>query len=94
MGLFDYLEDKTASKLIGCLYSFLKPGGVLLIGNFHHNNQLRALMEAYLEWFLIHRSEEELLTVAQNGAPGGRHYIMAEPEGVNLILVTSRPINP
>jgi len=94
MGLFDYLEDNIASKLISYLYNFLKPGGVLLIGNFHPNNPLRALMEAYLEWFLIHRSEEELLTVAQNGAPEGSHYIMAEPEGVNLILVTSKPINP
>ena len=93
MGLFDYLEDQIASKLIGYLYNFLKPGGVLLIGNFHPNNPLRALMEAYLEWFLIHRSEEELLTVAQNGAPEGSHYIMAEPEGVNLILVTSKPMN-
>jgi 2-polyprenyl-3-methyl-5-hydroxy-6-metoxy-1,4-benzoquinol methylase len=92
LGLFDYLEDEAAVVLIKRLYSELNPGGVLLIGNFHTHNPLRALMEGATEWFLIHRMEEELLALAKAGAPNGRHFVMAEPEGINLILVTSKPL--
>ena len=92
LGLFDYLEDKVATSLIKRLYAEVIPGGLLLIGNYHPSNPLRALMEGTLEWYLIHHTEEEMLALAKGGAPEGRHIVMAEPEGVNLILVTSKPV--
>jgi predicted acylesterase/phospholipase RssA/SAM-dependent methyltransferase len=93
LGLFDYLEEKVAVLLIRSLYAFLNPGGTLLIGNFHPRNPLRVLMEGGTDWFLIHRTEEEMLELGKAGAPEGRHYIMAEPGGVNLILVVTKPLN-
>ncbi len=45
-----------------------------------------------MEWFLIHRTEEEFLELGKQSAPEGRHFVMAEPEGINLILVTSKPL--
>lgn len=92
LGLFDYLIDKVAISVIARLYEFLKPGGIMLIGNFHISNPLRALMEGIMEWHLIHRTEEEQLALGLAGAPEGRHFVMAEPEGINLILVTSKPL--
>ncbi|NIR47132.1 methyltransferase domain-containing protein, partial [candidate division KSB1 bacterium] len=85
LGLFDYLEDKIAITLISRLYAFLKPGGLMLIGNFDTRNPSRALMEGLMEWFLIHRTEEEMLELGKQGAPDGRHSVIAEPEGINLI---------
>ena len=51
-------------------------------------------MEGATEWFLIHRTEEEMLVLGKAGAPEGRHYIMAEPEKVNLVLVGLKSLNP
>jgi predicted acylesterase/phospholipase RssA len=92
LGLFDYLEDKIAISLIGLLYSDLKPGGLLLVGNFHISNPLRAFMEGLSDWYLIHRTEEAFLQLGKEAVPEARHFVMAEPEGVNLILVTSKPL--
>ena len=92
LGLFDYLEDRVAITLISRLYAFLKPGGLMFIGNFDVSNPTRALMEGLMEWFLIHRTEEEMLNLGKQGAPDARHFVIAEPEGINLILVTSKPI--
>jgi len=93
LGLFDYLEDKVAISLIKRLYAQLNPGGVLFIGNFHPRNSLRLFMEATMEWYLIHRTEEELLALGKAAAPEGRHFVIAEPEGINIILVTSKPLD-
>ena len=92
LGLFDYLNEKVATIMINRLYTELNPGGLLLIGNFHPSNPLRVFMEGALEWFLIHRTEDELLAIGKAGAPEGRHFVMAEPEGVNLIMVTTKPL--
>ncbi|MGB5882268.1 MAG: patatin-like phospholipase family protein [Thermoanaerobaculia bacterium] len=92
LGLFDYLEQRTAIEVVKYLYGCLAPGGLMLIGNFHPRNPYRALMEGAADWFLIHRTEDELLRIGKQGAPEGRHFVMAEPEGVNLILVTSKPL--
>lgn len=91
LGLFDYLEERTAVKIVKRLYGWLAVDGLMLIGNFHPRNTYRALMEGAADWFLIHRTEDELLACGKGGAPEGRHFVMAEPEGVNLILVTSKP---
>ena len=81
-----------ATIMINRLYTELNPGGLLLIGNFHPSNPLRLWMESTVDWFLIHRTEDELLAIGKAGAPEGRHFVMAEPEGVNLILVTTKPL--
>jgi predicted acylesterase/phospholipase RssA len=92
LGLFDYVEHRTAVELVRSLYGCLATGGLMLIGNFHPRNPYRALMEGAADWFLIHRTEDELLRIGKQGAPEGRHFVMAEPEGVNVILVTSKPL--
>jgi len=35
---------------------------------------------------------EEMLVLGKQGAPDARHFVIAEPEGINLILVTSKPV--
>ncbi|MCE9501299.1 MAG: class I SAM-dependent methyltransferase, partial [Leptospira sp.] len=64
MGLFDYLTPPVARAVLARLYQMLRPGGRLLIGNFHPRNQDRAFMEYWLDWVLYHRSEEEMLELA------------------------------
>lgn len=90
-GLFDYLSDRAASRLIRKLYSFLKPGGILIIGNFGIYNPQRFIMEYGAEWFLIHRSEDEMVRLAANLPGTPQSVVEKEPEGVNLFLNIRKP---
>ena len=92
LGLFDYLADKVAIKVIAALYENLKPGGIMLIGNFA-DHIIRPIMEAAMDWHLIYRTHEDCMRLAESGAPGAQHYVMSEPAGVNLVIVISKPLS-
>lgn len=59
-GLFDYLNDKVATRLISICFGFLKPGGKLLIANFAPGIIEQAYMEAFMDWHLIYRDEIQM----------------------------------
>ena len=69
MGLFDYLNDKSALLLCKSLFSILNPGGVLVIGNLSTKTPLkdRLMMEYWMEWPLIYRSDTQMATLVPNG---------------------------
>ena len=91
-GLFDYLSDRASNRLIHKLYSFLKPGGLLVIGNFGLYNPQRFIMEFGAEWFLIHRGEFELKGLAGDLPGNPPITVEKEPEGVNLFLNIQKPV--
>ena len=62
-GLYDYLLDRVAQKLTRTLFRRLEPGGSLLIANFLPDIHSDGYMEAFMDWWLIFRSEAELLHV-------------------------------
>jgi hypothetical protein len=62
-GLYDYLPDTIARRLTTVLSSRLAPGGGLVIGNFAHCREA-GYLEAIMDWFLVYRTEEELLSLA------------------------------
>jgi len=62
-GLYDYLPEKVARRLTTSLVSRLTKGGELVIGNFVHCPEA-AYMEAIMDWHLVYRTEEELLSLA------------------------------
>jgi hypothetical protein len=48
-------------------------------------------MELMGNWYLQHRSKDDLMRLAdQAGAPGGSVQVLWEPEGVNLFLHVQR----
>lgn len=86
-GLFDYLNQRSFSALLSVLYEALAPRGHLVVGNVALDNPSRYFMEYCLDWFLIHRSPEELLGFARALTPTPvRVEVDAEPSGVNLFL--------
>ena len=91
-GLFDYLSSRASNRLIHKLYSFLKPGGLLIIGNFGPYNPQRFIMEFAAEWFLIYRNEKELRELAQGLPEDIKITVEKEPEGVNLFLNIRKPL--
>lgn len=62
-GLFDYLSDKTAQKLIAKSFEYLKPGGRMLVANFLPNIPDVGYMETFMDWFLVFRSPEDMVAL-------------------------------
>jgi len=61
LGLFDYLTPPVAKAVLKKLYQILKPGGEIVIGNFHVLNPSRIFMEYWLDWVLYYRTESDFL---------------------------------
>ncbi|MFO7873844.1 MAG: class I SAM-dependent methyltransferase [Bacteroidales bacterium] len=90
-GLFDYFKDKHFVFLLKRYYDFIAPGGKMIIGNFNVENPSRKIMEMLGDWFLYHRSEEELMMFAQrSGIPESCVRVSKEPLGINLFLEVAK----
>lgn len=90
-GLFDYLRDSAAVRILKRMWSYVQHGGKLVIGNFHPRNPSRNYMEWFGDWFLIHRTEEEMLSLFQRaGVPSGSVTIHSEPLGVCIFCVAEK----
>jgi extracellular factor (EF) 3-hydroxypalmitic acid methyl ester biosynthesis protein len=86
LGLIDYFNDKFVIKLLNWIHGRLRPGGTVILSNFHPNNYCKEVMDYVLEWRLLHRSEEEmhrLFTASFFGRPCSR--IQFESEGISFL---------
>jgi 16S rRNA G966 N2-methylase RsmD len=64
-GLFDYLDEKVATRLLSNLKKLLKRNGIVVVANFgdKYNNSSAGLMEWVTDWYLIYRTEDEFRQV-------------------------------
>jgi extracellular factor (EF) 3-hydroxypalmitic acid methyl ester biosynthesis protein len=90
-GLFDYLDDRLFSRIVGVLYEAIVGGGRVVIGNVAAHNPSRWVMEYFAEWFLIHRTPDELRALAGGLLPAPTALdVDVEPAGINLFLHVHR----
>ncbi|HEY2511126.1 MAG TPA: hypothetical protein VGI39_09730 [Polyangiaceae bacterium] len=68
-GLYDYLPEPVAARLTKLLYSRLRAGGRLLVGNLCETPDSTWLMEYVLGWHLLYRTPESMLRLANGLAP-------------------------
>jgi extracellular factor (EF) 3-hydroxypalmitic acid methyl ester biosynthesis protein len=59
-GLFDYLSQPVGRRLCDVLFAALNPGGRLLVPNFMPGIKDAGYMEAFMDWFLIYRTEAQV----------------------------------
>jgi len=86
-GLFDYFKNKHFVFLIKRYYQYLNEGGEMIIGNFNIDSPSRKSMEILCDWFLYHRSADELKQFAiQAGIDKSKIDVIKEPAGINLFL--------
>lgn len=90
-GLFDYLPDKQAAYLIEHACSLVKPGGTFFFTNIARGNPYRPLIEYFGDWFLIERSEEDVIRLcAAAGVPSDQITIEREETGLTLLIEIHR----
>ena len=61
LGLFDYLSDAWAERLVPVFWSLLSPEGKMIIANFTPKTEGAAYMEAVMDWWLHYRTVDALL---------------------------------
>lgn len=84
-GMFDYFNDKIFKALTKRFYNFLKPGGVLALGNINTTNPHRIAMEVFGQWYLHHRSENDLkMLISESDIPSNCVSFNTEPTTVNI----------
>lgn len=92
MGFFEYLNASTCKLIIKLLYSKLSHGGMMIIGNYGEGTPFRAFMELGYEWYLIYRSNKELLQLADGILETEKLVtIEQEPLGfIKFLVITKR----
>lgn len=60
-GLYDYLNDNLSERLTAALFGKLNAGGRLLIANFLAEPPNVGFMEAFMDWWLTYRDEEDMI---------------------------------
>jgi SAM-dependent methyltransferase len=91
LGLFDYLPDRIAVRLLRALVRTMRAGGEMLVGNFASDNPSRLFMEWFGDWALIHRSEQDFVALFEQAGLESRG-LRVEREATNgsILLVTAR----
>ena len=64
-GLFDYLDDKVAKRMIAKMYEAVKPGGKMLVPNFTPGMLEQGYMETFMDWYLIYRNEAQMIELTE-----------------------------
>jgi len=97
-GLFDYLSDSFCERLLDIMYSQLNPGGMIIASNVTNSNYYRYVMEFMGEWYLTHRSGNDMLMLAKKLEKKGDTSLAVDLDatGANVLLNVekSKSLNP
>lgn len=92
-GLYDYLDDRIATKLTQRMFDMLNPNGRLVLANFIPDIVCSAYMEALLDWKLIYRSAEQMTALCST-IPSmemeSRKTFVEENENIVFLDITKR----
>ncbi|MFT4149737.1 MAG: class I SAM-dependent methyltransferase [Paracoccaceae bacterium] len=86
LGLYDYLSDAAAERLLRKQVELVRPGGRILICNFAPDAADRGYMEAFMDWKLIYRDEQDMETLAFRAHSGCATRVYREPSGQIVFL--------
>jgi extracellular factor (EF) 3-hydroxypalmitic acid methyl ester biosynthesis protein len=93
-GLFDYLPDTVCRQLLGVVYDWVAPGGLVIATNVDPSNPIRNWLAFLLDWHLIYRDARRLAALAPPGVPPEQVRVVADATGVNVFLEIRRPPAP
>jgi SAM-dependent methyltransferase len=91
-GIFDYLPDSAATRLLHYGYRALAPGGVLFFTNIASGNPYRPWMEYLVNWLLIERSADDLARLLDGaGVPSNSVTFARDLTGLTFLIRVERP---
>jgi extracellular factor (EF) 3-hydroxypalmitic acid methyl ester biosynthesis protein len=64
MGLFDYVQQPIAQRLVDIMFKMLRARGKLLVANFLPGIRDIGYMESYMDWKLIFRTRQEMMDLS------------------------------
>lgn len=85
-GLLDYLTDSVAEALLSRMFEMLKPNGKIMIANFASGFIDAGYMEAFMDWRLIYRSQQEVRTIVESLGDRGAADIQVFNDPWNAIV--------
>lgn len=90
-GLYDYLDERTATLLIQLAYRALAPGGIFYFTNIASGNPYRTLIEYFGNWTLIERTEEDIYRYCENaGICRSNVTIKRDETGLALLIEVAK----
>jgi extracellular factor (EF) 3-hydroxypalmitic acid methyl ester biosynthesis protein len=91
-GIFDYLPDSAATRLLHHGYRALAPGGVLFFTNIARGNPYRPWIEYLVDWLLIERSADDLGRLLDAaGIPSNLVTFTRDLTGLTFLIRVERP---
>ncbi|HKR66213.1 MAG TPA: class I SAM-dependent methyltransferase [Thermoanaerobaculia bacterium] len=93
-GLFDYLPDRAAIFLLRTVYRrLLRDGGTFFFTNIARDNPFRCLIEYIGDWFLIERSEDDVIALCREARiPGNAIALRREETGLAVLVEITKEI--
>jgi hypothetical protein len=93
LGLFDYLRPKRAKSLTRSLYQYVRPGGLLVIGNLKHSvNSGIWAGEMICDWTMFYRTEQEMRDLVE-GLRYDRLEIQTDKTNRIYLMCLRKPMN-
>jgi extracellular factor (EF) 3-hydroxypalmitic acid methyl ester biosynthesis protein len=91
-GLYDYLAEPLAVQLTARLFAMLRSGGRLLIPNFNPSLRDIGYLEAFMDWWLLYRDDDDMnrLAAAIPEAEIGELRLYRDRHGNITVLEVSR----
>jgi hypothetical protein len=78
-------------RLLNFIHDLLRPGGRVIVGNFHPSNRSRALMDHVFDWKLIHRDEGDMNRLFRASSfASDCSEILYEQQEINLFACCQR----
>lgn len=92
-GLFDYLEQPVAKRLVENMFHMVKPGGKIMVANFTHGIPDAGYMESFMDWWLINRSREEVAELFSGVQENiGELEIFCDPEQNIIFAIADKTV--
>lgn len=90
-GLFDYLQQRFCVRLTGVLTELVKPSGLVVVTNVSKHNTIPSVMEDFLDWTIIERSEESMMALAPVNNLTLLKELKSDVTRINLFLELRKP---
>ena len=90
MGLFDYLSAPVARVVLAKVWEVVRPGGTLLVGNFHASTPTRYHMAYWGDWSLWYRTEATFMALS-DGLDCSAARIDFDETGCQMFLRLDKP---